>query len=60
MNRIHFDCLITEAGRQGTPTGVVFNGGAGFVVNNGAGTSAARFIFAGEDGTISAFRGCPW
>src|SRR5207249_12281784 len=23
-------------GRQGTPTGVVFNGGSGFVVNNGA------------------------
>ncbi len=46
-------------GQQGTPTGVVFNGGAGFVVNNGAGTSPARFIFASEDGTISAFRGVP-
>jgi uncharacterized protein (TIGR03118 family) len=46
-------------GQQGTPTGVVFNGGAGFVVSNGAGTSPARFIFAGEDGTISAFRGVP-
>jgi uncharacterized protein (TIGR03118 family) len=46
-------------GAQGNPTGLVFNGGAGFVVNNGAGTSAARFIFSSEDGTISAFRGNP-
>jgi uncharacterized protein (TIGR03118 family) len=43
-------------GEQGTPTGVVFNGGTGFVVTNSAGTSAARFIFASEDGTISGFR----
>ena len=46
-------------GEQGNPTGIVFNGGSGFVVNNGAGTSAARFIFASEDGTLSAFRGVP-
>ncbi len=46
-------------GEQGTPTGVVFNGGTGFVVNNGVGTSPARFIFASEDGTLSAFRGVP-
>src|SRR2546426_4425561 len=46
-------------GQQGTPTGVVFNGGPGFVVNNGMGSSPARFIFASEDGTISAFRGAP-
>src|SRR6266567_3731818 len=46
-------------GKQSAPTGIVFNGGTGFVVNNGAGTSAARFIFASEDGTISAFRGVP-
>jgi uncharacterized protein (TIGR03118 family) len=46
-------------GQQGTPTGVVFNGGTGFVVNNGSGSSPARFIFASEDGTISAFRGAP-
>ena len=46
-------------GAQGNPTGLVFNGGAGFVVNNGLGTSAARFIFSSEDGTISAFRGNP-
>ena len=32
-------------GAQGNPTGLVFNGGPGFVINNGVGTSAARFIF---------------
>src|SRR5438132_1906582 len=46
-------------GPQGNPTGMVFNAGAGFVVNNGVGTSKASFIFASEDGTISAFRGVP-
>jgi uncharacterized protein (TIGR03118 family) len=46
-------------GKQGTPTGIVWNGGPGFVVSNGAGTSPARFIFCGEDGTISGFRGVP-
>ena len=46
-------------GELGNPTGIVFNGGAGFVVNNGVGTSPARFIFSSEDGTISAFRGVP-
>ena len=39
---------------------MVFNGGTGFVVNNGVGSpAAARFIFASEDGTISAFKGAP-
>jgi len=47
------------AGQPAAPTGVVFNGGTGFVVNNGAGTGPARFIFASEDGTISGFRGVP-
>ena len=47
-------------GAQGNPTGIVFNGGTGFVVDNGVGSpSAARFIFASEDGTISAFKGAP-
>ena len=46
-------------GSQGTPTGLVFNGGTGFVVTNSAGTSPARFIFSSEDGTISGFRGNP-
>jgi len=36
----------------GAPTGIVFNGGAGFVVT---GAGAARFLFASEDGTISAW-----
>ena len=47
-------------GAQGNPTGVVFNGGTGFVVNNGVGApSPARFIFSSEDGTLSAFKGAP-
>jgi len=46
-------------GAQGNPTGLVFNGGTGFVVTNSGGTSPARFIFDSEDGTISAFRGGP-
>ena len=46
-------------GNQSAPTGMVFNGGTGFVVTNSGGTSAARFIFASEDGTISGFRGVP-
>ena len=36
----------------GAPTGIVFNGGSGFVIPN---TGAARFLFASEDGTISAW-----
>jgi uncharacterized protein (TIGR03118 family) len=58
--------IVTEftvpgaGGEQGNPTGVVFNGGTGFVVNNGVGSPApARFIFASEDGTLSAFKGAP-
>jgi uncharacterized protein (TIGR03118 family) len=47
-------------GAQGNPTGLVFNGGTGFVVSNGVGSPrAALFIFASEDGTISAFKGAP-
>ena len=47
-------------GAQGNPTGLVFNGGTGFVVNNGVGSPGpALFIFASEDGTISAFKGAP-
>src|SRR5437016_13104656 len=34
------------------PTGVVFNGGTGFVVTSGSTSGAARFIFATEQGTI--------
>ena len=42
-------------GKQGTPTGQVFNGDAtAFLLSNG---SAARFIFSTEDGTISGWSG---
>jgi uncharacterized protein (TIGR03118 family) len=36
----------------GAPTGIVFNGGSGFVIPN---VGQARFLFASEDGTISAW-----
>jgi len=39
----------------GAPTGIVFNGGAGFVVSSGADHGPALFIFASEDGTISGW-----
>ncbi|ACH37814.1 lipoprotein, putative [Citrifermentans bemidjiense Bem] len=38
-----------------TPTGVVFNNFSGFNVTPGVRTTAARFIFVTEDGTISAW-----
>jgi uncharacterized protein (TIGR03118 family) len=36
----------------GGPTGVVFNGGRGFVVHVGRDAAPARFLYACEDGTI--------
>jgi len=39
----------------GAPTGVVFNGGTGFMVSNGSASGAARFLFVSEDGTISGW-----
>jgi uncharacterized protein (TIGR03118 family) len=36
----------------GGPTGTVFNGSGGFVVQSGAVSGPARFIFASEDGRI--------
>jgi uncharacterized protein (TIGR03118 family) len=39
----------------GNPTGLVSYGGAGFVVSSGGAMGSARFIFASEDGTISAW-----
>src|SRR2546425_693669 len=36
----------------GAPTGIVFNGGAGFVVSSGAASGPARFIFVTEHGTV--------
>jgi len=39
----------------GAPTGIVFNGGAHFVVSSGGSSGPARFLFASEDGTISGW-----
>lgn len=39
----------------GAPTGTVFNTGTGFVVSSGGASAPARFLFASEDGTISAW-----
>ena len=36
----------------GGPTGIVYNGGRGFVVRDGGASGPARFIYACEDGTI--------
>jgi uncharacterized protein (TIGR03118 family) len=38
----------------GSPTGIVFNGGSGFVI---PAHGSARFLFASEDGTISGWSG---
>jgi uncharacterized protein (TIGR03118 family) len=43
------------AGHTGNPTGIVFNGGPGFVVRRGTLSGPGRFIFASEDGGISAW-----
>ena len=40
---------------EGGPTGVVYNGGSGFVVRSGRRAAPARFIYACEDGTIRAW-----
>jgi uncharacterized protein (TIGR03118 family) len=45
----------TGAVGVGAPTGVVYNGGSNFVVTQGADSGPALFIFAGEDGVISAW-----
>jgi uncharacterized protein (TIGR03118 family) len=37
---------------RGGPTGIVFNGGRGFVVHAGRDAAPARFLYACEDGTI--------
>ncbi len=46
---------VTIQGGNGAPTGQVFNGTSAFVIP--ANGKPARFIFAGEDGTISAWNG---
>jgi uncharacterized protein (TIGR03118 family) len=44
--------LTVNVGVDSGPTGIVFNGGSGFVVTNGAASAPARFIFDSEDGLI--------
>jgi uncharacterized protein (TIGR03118 family) len=44
--------LVVGVGVDSGPTGVVFNGGEGFVVTNGTTSAPARFIFDSEDGLI--------
>jgi uncharacterized protein (TIGR03118 family) len=44
--------LEVAVGIDSGPTGVVFNGGSGFVVTNGTQSGPARFIFDGEDGVL--------
>jgi uncharacterized protein (TIGR03118 family) len=42
-------------GAAGKPTGIVFSGSTGFAVTKNGVSGPGRFIFAGEDGTISAW-----
>ncbi len=42
-------------GAAGSPTGIVFSGGADFVVTNGTTNGPARFLFATEQGTIAGW-----
>jgi len=44
--------ILPPVSVPGAPTGIVVNGGAGFVVSAGGGSGPARFLFATEDGTI--------
>jgi uncharacterized protein (TIGR03118 family) len=44
--------LVVSVGVDSGPTGVVFNGGSGFVVTSGSSSAPARFIFDSEDGLI--------
>src|SRR5262245_22758189 len=39
----------------GTPTGTVFNGGAGYAVSENGVSAPSRFLFAAADGTISGW-----
>jgi uncharacterized protein (TIGR03118 family) len=42
-------------GAQGRPTGIVFSGSGDFVVSQNGLSGPARFVFAGEDGTVSGW-----
>jgi uncharacterized protein (TIGR03118 family) len=45
----------SAVGSGGTPTGVVFNGGAGFTISENGVSAPSRFLFATQDGTISGW-----
>jgi uncharacterized protein (TIGR03118 family) len=47
--------LVVAIPGGGAPTGVVFNGGAKFVLSTDGKTGPALFMFAGENGDISAW-----
>ena len=47
--------VLRSAHRSGKPTGIVWNGGPGFVVRQGELAAPARLIFACEDGAIAAW-----
>jgi uncharacterized protein (TIGR03118 family) len=47
--------IVTIPPSGSGPTGVVFNGGTGFVVSNGTKSGASLFIFATESGTIAGW-----
>jgi uncharacterized protein (TIGR03118 family) len=40
---------------DGTPTGVVFNGGTGFAISENGVSAASRFLFVTENGTIAGW-----
>jgi len=46
---------VTNSEDPGSPTGIVFTGGDDFVVTQGSASGPARFIFATENGSISAW-----
>jgi uncharacterized protein (TIGR03118 family) len=51
---------VAGAGGPADPTGIVANTSAEFVITGSSGaTTAARFIFDSEDGTVSAWNGGP-
>jgi uncharacterized protein (TIGR03118 family) len=45
----------SSAGVQANPTGQVYNGSGGFMIQTGAGLESALFIYVGEGGTIAAW-----
>jgi len=44
-----------DGSSPGSPTGIVYNGSSDFMVGNGSLSGAARFLFAGEDGSITGW-----